>query len=145
MSNQLIWSRTINVHGRPGKNIPMDLHMEHLNRELKLAISHLSSNVSEKAIQQIGMCLRLLTEIKKNYDENAGISPEFTHHSLQSCKRDLLLILKQLNDCNIFTELPGRHHSQFKKFTGGCTIVDTKTFNFYKWMTAQIDKLINYI
>ena len=29
---QLKWSRTVNVHGRPGRNIAGDLHMEHLNR-----------------------------------------------------------------------------------------------------------------
>ena len=33
MAMQLKWSRTINVHGRSGKNSPADLHMEHLNRE----------------------------------------------------------------------------------------------------------------
>ena len=31
LKRQLIWSRFINVHGRPRKNIPMNLHMEHLN------------------------------------------------------------------------------------------------------------------
>lgn len=31
---QLLWSRTVNTHGRIGCNIPMDLHMEHLNRRL---------------------------------------------------------------------------------------------------------------
>ena len=29
------WNRTINVHGNSGKNIPVDLHMEHLNRRLQ--------------------------------------------------------------------------------------------------------------
>ena len=32
LSKQLLWSRTVNVHGQAGKNIPMDLHMEHMNR-----------------------------------------------------------------------------------------------------------------
>ena len=41
MCRQLLWSRTINVHGKPGKIIPMDLHMEHLNRDLKIVVSHL--------------------------------------------------------------------------------------------------------
>lgn len=30
-SAELIWSRFINVHGLPGRNIPADLYMEHLN------------------------------------------------------------------------------------------------------------------
>lgn len=36
---ELIWSRFVNVHGLPGKNIPNDLHCEHLNRLCKTAIT----------------------------------------------------------------------------------------------------------
>ena len=39
--HQMIWSRFINTVGRPGKNIPADLHMEHLNRILKEAVQNL--------------------------------------------------------------------------------------------------------
>ena len=35
MKMQLQWSRTVNIHGRPGKNIPSDLFMEYLNRDCK--------------------------------------------------------------------------------------------------------------
>ncbi len=35
LSQQLLWSRYINTHGLPGKNIACKLHMEHLNRLLK--------------------------------------------------------------------------------------------------------------
>ena len=31
----MLWSRTINVHGQSGKNIPMDLHIEQLNSMFK--------------------------------------------------------------------------------------------------------------
>ena len=44
MSMQLKWSRSINVHGHAGKNIPADLHMEHLNRVCRGAISGLGAN-----------------------------------------------------------------------------------------------------
>ena len=32
LRKQLIWSRFVNTHGREGYNIPLDLHLEHLNR-----------------------------------------------------------------------------------------------------------------
>lgn len=41
LRDQLLWSRTINVHGQEGKNIPMDLYMEHLNRMFKNSVSNL--------------------------------------------------------------------------------------------------------
>lgn len=34
----------------PGKNIPCDLHMEHLNRDLKTAIRHLGANKQKKEL-----------------------------------------------------------------------------------------------
>ena len=52
-SNQLIWSRFINVHGLPGKNIPADLFMEHLNRLCKEAIKQLGANKTQRGIQRV--------------------------------------------------------------------------------------------
>lgn len=43
-SQQLLWSRFVNTHGLPGKNIACDMHMEHLNRVLKGAIAGLGAN-----------------------------------------------------------------------------------------------------
>ena len=31
MKQQLTWERTINIHGKSGRNVSMDLHMEHIN------------------------------------------------------------------------------------------------------------------
>ena len=54
---QLKWSRTINTHGKPGKNIPCDLHMEHLNHEAKNAFIGLGSNITDQSVKRIGQCL----------------------------------------------------------------------------------------
>ena len=51
LGQQLIWSRFINTHGQPGKNIPCDLHLEHLNRALKTAICGLGANVIPRAVE----------------------------------------------------------------------------------------------
>ena len=32
LQQELIWNRFVNTRGLPGKNIPCDLHMEHLNK-----------------------------------------------------------------------------------------------------------------
>ena len=37
-SQQLLWSRSVNMHGQQGRNVACDLHMEHLNRVCKEAI-----------------------------------------------------------------------------------------------------------
>ena len=37
-SQELIWSRFVNTHSAPGRNIPADLHQEHLNRLCKESV-----------------------------------------------------------------------------------------------------------
>ena len=44
LAEQLIWGRFINAHGGLGRNIPVGLHMERLNRICKQAVAHLGAN-----------------------------------------------------------------------------------------------------
>ena len=66
LSRQLIWSRFINVHGKPGRNIPCDLHLEHLNRVLKTAVGDLGSNQTEASIARLGKCIGTMAEVLGN-------------------------------------------------------------------------------
>lgn len=52
---QLKWSRMVNVHGRPGKNIAADLHMEHLNRECKSSLSGLGANITDHSVLNVSV------------------------------------------------------------------------------------------
>ena len=53
-SAELLWSRFVNAHGLPGRNIPADLHMEHLNRVCKEAVRGLGVNKTDEAIVWVG-------------------------------------------------------------------------------------------
>lgn len=55
-----MWNRFISVHGRPGKNIPGDLCLEHLNRLFKQAVNERGSNQSKKVIMFVGKVLGVL-------------------------------------------------------------------------------------
>ena len=46
LAQQLLQSRFINTHGWPGHNIPCDLHMEHVYRPCKTAVSNLKGMVA---------------------------------------------------------------------------------------------------
>ena len=141
MKQQLIWSRTINVAGKVGRNIPMDLHNEHLNRELKEAISHLSSNIGDLTIQRIGKSLHKLMKVKTNYDTCSGIAIDDSHHSSRSKTKDLQLIISELNKSNTFLSEKGRKHSQFTKFKGNTpSLVQISELKL--WLTTQLRKMI---
>ncbi len=104
MAKQLQWSRTVNVHGRPGKNIPADLHMEHLNRVCKDAISGLGSNITDNSIQRVGRCLGRLEGILQHYDKDNGVKEVSGRHSIRSTTRggsriDGRGVLRVLKNC----------------------------------------------
>ena len=51
-SLSLIANRFVNTKGTPGGNIPLDLHMEHLNLILKRLAKSMGSNVTEASLQR---------------------------------------------------------------------------------------------
>ena len=118
MKHQLLWSRTVNTSGHVGKNIPMDLHMEHLNRDLKSAIGHLSSNVNKPTIDRIGKSLRKLAVVKENFDACSEIIQDSGYHSTPPLSKDLKKVLDELRKKCVYKRIPGRKHSQFPKMKG---------------------------
>ena len=96
MAMQLKWSRTINVHGRPGKNVSADLHMEHLNRACKQSISGLGANVTDHSIKRVGNCIGRLHSTLLNFDRVNNISIESGTHRSHSTSSDLNKLLRQL-------------------------------------------------
>ena len=48
---QVKWCRTVNITNLQGHNIPMDLHLEHLNRRLKCALRNMGSNVTDNSVK----------------------------------------------------------------------------------------------
>ena len=61
---ELKWSRTVNTIGQKGPNISCNLHMEHLNRRLKLMMSNLGSYISKlQCIKNISVLFEQEAEI----------------------------------------------------------------------------------
>ncbi len=72
MAAQLKWNRTFNVHGREAKNIPADLYMEHLNRECKMILAGMGSNITEELILSVSHAMKQLTTILSSLDLHNG-------------------------------------------------------------------------
>ena len=122
MKQQLVWERTVNVHGRPGRNIPCDLHMEHLNRECKSAMGSLGPNISSVgSVTRIGESIGELMKVTSQYDSITGITPESDKHSKRSAAGDIAKIVLQLQESHAFKTVPGRKHAFFPKFVANPT------------------------
>jgi hypothetical protein len=112
-SAQLIWSRCVNTDGIPGRNIPADLHMEHLIRICKLAVANLGSNKSSAGLIHTGKCIGALDKILCNYDKELNISEHLGIHSVARSDKDKSILLQHLIQANVYKHFKERKHSCF--------------------------------
>ena len=87
---EVMYSRFINTSGIAGRNVCADLHMEHLNKELKKGISALGSGKTEDTIIRLGKALGTVGPLVNNFDEVNGIKHHKTRHKPLSMKQDLI-------------------------------------------------------
>jgi len=142
LCRQLLCSRTINVHGKPGKNISMDLHLEHLNRDFKTVISNLGSNTLGPSLQRTGKALKVLKEIQVHYDNITCVRTESECHSSRNTKKDLLTVIEQLQKAEVFKFVEERKHQQFSMTGSLLNKVDTRELK--NWMKSQLKSILRY-
>ena len=64
-----------------GKNVSMDLHMEHINRACKNAMGTLGSNICESSVSRIGKRIGEITKVTDYFDEVNYVRNESGKHS----------------------------------------------------------------
>ena len=114
-ANELIWSRFINTHGYPGKNIPNDLHCEHLNRLCKTAVKGLGGNKTEKCICRVARAIGTIAPVLDNFDSDNRVSVCSSAHKISSSEKDMRSIVTELSRSAVFSYCPGRSHPSFSK------------------------------
>ena len=86
---ELKWSCTVNAHDYAGKNIPADLHMEHLNCKCKESLRGLGANITDKSVQRVGKCTGRMLEVLEQYDKVNCVPKVSGYHTRHSCENDL--------------------------------------------------------
>ncbi len=138
MKEQLVWERTVNTHGKPGKNISMDLHMEHINRACKTQMGTLGPNNSEDSIDRIGRSVDPL-KVCNSFDKSNKVPEQSGRHSKRTVALDMEKLLVGLKSGKVFDHLPGRKHTQFPKIQVNMTRTMTVK-KLEKWMSDQVKK-----
>jgi len=140
VAQQITWSRVVNVNGRPGHNIPVDLENEHLNRSLKDAITGVGANVTQKSIIQCGKSLNSVMKVLSSFDKENNLHREAANHSAPSTEKDKLKIVKELCDLKVFDYIPGRQHHTFKGIKSNAALkVDLD--KYISWLLEQKNEL----
>ena len=88
--SQSPWSRIVNIKGKSGYNIPVDLCNEHLNHTLKDAVSDLGPNITKNSIIQCGKCLNGLIGVMNCFDKEHD---ESTRHNKACLSKNEKLLL----------------------------------------------------
>ena len=140
--HQLLWSRFVNVHGKVGRNIANDLHMEHLNRVCKNAVRGIGAKKSEESLKRIGRVVGPLAEVMSNFDQNVlktgndGIG----HHKRAAADKDRDMIVNELlNRADVFAETENRFHRHFKNMTNkGSIFMNVNRKTLEKWIKENV-------
>lgn len=114
-AEQMLYSRFVNTKGVRGRNIPLDLYQEHLNRLCKECVKGLGSNKTKESIVRCSKAMGILQEMLDNFDKSNNVSIPSGAHQPLSYHQDLQLITEQLQQSRIFDIIPKRKHQHFKK------------------------------
>ena len=114
-AQQLVWSRFVNTKGTCGHNIPMDLHLEHLNRLVKNSIQSLGPNRKGEAVVRCGKALGTIHTVLENFDQDNNIEPPSGAHSSPSYQKDLGKIVNELIKERALVEKSPRRHLSFPR------------------------------
>ena len=139
MRHQLMWERTINTHGRPGKNVSMDLHMEHINRACKEAMGSLRSNISDKSVDRVGKCISGVMKITKQFDAENSVPQVSGRHSKRSMEKDMKTVMAQLMETKVYDHVRGRKHKKFKNIQQNSTR-KLKKKDLEAWMKSKVQQ-----
>ena len=113
---RFVWNRRVNNKGGRGKNIPLDLEVEHSNLLNKAAIRNLGANVTEKAVQRISCSEGGTANMTASVDESLNRLIGSGRHTSSSTDRDLGELIKRAVLTKVFTEVSNRQYQHFKGF-----------------------------
>ena len=116
LSHQLTWGRFINTHGGKGRNLPCDLHNEHINKLFKDIIANMGANFTKTASTWAARSVSSLERLSTGFDKQAGIHPEATARGRRSDK-DVKIVVDVLKKAKVLEVTEKRSHRMFPKFT----------------------------
>ena len=135
---ELKWSRTVNVSGRSGHNIPCDLHMEHLNARLKKAMANVGSNKLLKPFKRVAKSLGVVNSVCQNFANESKVPVNKPYHSYPSFSKDFESIMRDLRAADIFSVIPQR---TLTSFTTQPLLKNLNWSNITEWTK---NKIINF-
>ena len=115
-AERFIWNRTVNNSGKPGKNIALDLDVEHSNNFVKQAFKHLGPNLTENAVSRICNAESGVRSVLDKIDHSICRAAGSSEHSHRSLERDLSLLVDKCLSNSVFDMHDSRSYVCFRSF-----------------------------
>ena len=113
LAHQVMWHRCVNTKGGLGRNIPCDLHNEHVNKLLKHIIVNMGPNLTETALQRAARSVTALDAITEAFDAQSGVPHHSSGHSTRPDTPDMKKVMATVTKHNLLTPLGNREHQAF--------------------------------
>ena len=107
----------------------------------KTSIEGLGANKTDDAIVRCGKALGTLHSVLEQFDADNATPDVSGAHKKPSYKKELTLILNELQKANVFKVFPGRAHTSFPRPTNILHAKPTK--NIVTWIITHLDYIIS--
>ena len=91
---QPTWGRFLNTHGGISRNIPCDLHNEHINKHFKEVVKNMGTNLSQESTTTVARSIITLGGIAARFDSQSSLPYESSSHTSRSDSNDLKRVVK---------------------------------------------------
>ena len=113
LAHHLVWDRFINTHGGIGRNIPCDLHNEHINKVVKSIMKDQGSNITESALQRAARSVTTLKQIQVRFDAESEVPIVTSSHSTKSEEQDVAKVVSSILKLDILSIKSGWKHASY--------------------------------
>lgn len=139
LAHSLKWNRFWNGKGGKGKNISLDLHLEHLNNFLKSFLKRSGPNMTEHAADRVSKSLGVLKEMMDTTDRELEVSKSSGVHHVANMTEDIACLVTIFKEVKVFQDITGRQFSAFKKFNSG-VFSKMKYAELSGWMRSKLQE-----
>lgn len=138
-AHDLIWNRFVNTTGHADSNIPIDMHVEHCNRPLKLDVTTFRGEITEKTLHRVSRSVHESEVVVQQYDRINKVHRPSGKHKNVDREQDIMTLVNALNNKQVFQNITGRSHRQFLQVKANpLSTIDMK--DLQKWIKKSVTK-----
>lgn len=139
LAHSLTWNRFVNHQGKIDTNFPMDKEVEHDNLAFKTDIHSFKGEITDKSIARVSHSTKPTDEILSAFDKATHIRKPSGKHTEMSTEDDVMALVEQFQEGDLYRRIPGRKHSAFPDMKHDL-LADLDVDNLKSWISKSLKK-----